>query len=325
MTHMLKICCAAVVLFAFSGCYTELMTRDDGDDGLAYADDSTAAGATTIVNNYYLNDDFRHSRLRSTFHYYYPQYTSWIGGYFNSYYNDPYWGFGWGIGYYDPYRWGCQYPYYDPWLYPYYPPVAYYPIYHPHYYPGHHYPGYDGGLGYGGGSIDPGRPRSSGPSRDVAGSDERSRPLPGPSTTPPVTVMNRPRVPDAAPVAAPTERRREQAWWERNNDAQPVTGRDRRGSESATPAGRQQRQGNGEAVTVEPRKGNGSTGRTGQEGRRREESRWTPSPGQSAPQREARPREAQRPSYAPPSSSAPSHSGGGHTGGGSSGGGRKRD
>jgi hypothetical protein len=324
----------------FSGCYTELATVERNDRGYAYDSDTTyEEGSTAINNNYYLDDDYRRSRLRVSFHYYYPENTSWIGGYYNSYFNDPYWGmrpFSWT---YDPWygyypTWGCP-PYYDPW-HPYYPPVVYYPGYYPSPVYGNNTP-----------SIPIKGHRADGPSREGTTITDRSSPIPNPSST--TTVATTPRTRESVPidkvtpVTRPGKTRDETPWWERKNNEQTKESRpvDRPRIGRTPNAPEKQSRGNEEATSVDrPRetkrpspKSSVPNNESRPVDRPRETRRpaYSPSPKPSAPSNDARPverpRESRRESYNPPSQqSAPAPSrGSGSSGSSSSSGGRKRD
>ncbi len=263
---------SSVILF--SGCYTELATVERTDRDYANDSDSTyEEGSTAINNHYYLDDDYRRSRLRVSFHYYYPENTSWIGAYYNSYFNDPYWGmrpFSWSYdpwyGYYPAPTWGCP-PYYDPW-HPYYPPVVYHP--------GHHsYPIY-------GGNNTPTIPskghRADGPSREGTTITDRSRPIPNPSSG--TTVVSMPKTRESAPIdnVTPTTRsgktRDEIPWWKKADNG---------GDQSSS--------------------NNGSKRRDSETIKRNRDGQTNNPPSQNKPNREAKPAERKRDnqqSYNPP-------------------------
>ncbi len=310
--------CSTVLLY--SGCYTELATVEQTDRDYAYDTDTTYdESPTTITNHYYLDDDYRRSRLRASFHYYYPENTSWIGAYYNSYFNDPYWGmrqWSWSYdpwyGYYPAYypSWHCL-PY-DPW-HPYYP-IVYYPVYYPS-------PAYVSTQ-----PVSPPRIRTGGASRDGNTSDIRSRPITSMPTETQATSVRTGRVIDKEAVPVPQESRKrnnEVSWWDRNKTEQPKEARPverPRNIRTQNPPEKANK-GNGEAVPVE---------------RRREVRKPTYTPAQkpSTPNDEARsverPRESRRQSYNPPAQqstpSAPAPSrGGSNSGSSSSSGGRKRD
>jgi hypothetical protein len=342
MKHVLNTFIVMIVVLPFIGCYTELATVERNDREYAYDSDTTAEDGSTIINNnYYLDDSYRQSRMRVSFNYYYPTYSSWIGSYYNSYFNDYYWGMyhrpSW---YYDPFYspyypsfGGCLYPspYYDPW-YPFGPVVVYYPVY---------YPGY-GNYGYGNNppivTADPGRPRTSGGTRDPQ-DDIRSRPIPG--TTPaPVTATavptERTRVADEPVISRPAGRTPETPWWEkrdrgtrvsegtRPNEGPKVdrgTREDERNTNAPVP--------NREVRPIERKKQVEPESRPAEKPRR-EETRSTPPQKRSVPQDNARPaerqRESSRPSYTPAPQSAPPQSAPARGGGGSSSNsGRRRD
>jgi hypothetical protein len=287
---------AVFSIVVFSGCYTELATVEQNDREYAYDSDTTVdEGSTTINNHYYLDDDYRRSRLRVSFHYYYPENTSWIGGYYNSFFNDPYWGmrpWAWSYdpwyGYYPAYypTWGC-YPY-DPW-HPYYPPVAYYPVYYPT-------PIYVNNQ-----PAAPPRIRTEGSSRDGNNGDVRSRPITPPTEVQTTTIRTgRGNEKDVTPVATPVRKRdNEVSWWDRRDteqpkEAQPVN-RPREIRNPTSPEKQGKR--NDESVPTEQPRG---TGRP----------TYTPAPKESTPDNESRPvdrpREVRRPTYTPaPKSSVP--------------------
>ena len=305
----------------FSGCYTELATVEQNDRDVAYDSDTTyEEGSTTINNHYYLDDDYRRSRLRTSFHYYYPENTSWIGVYYNSYFNDPYWGmreWSWTYdpwyGYYPTYypTWGC--PPYNPW-HPYYPPVVYYPGYYPS-------PVYVSTQ-----PATPPRIRTEGPSRDGNRTDIRTRPISTPSGETQVTAIRTGRENDKEVVpAAPVVRKRgnEESWWDRRDKEQPKEARpvDRPRTVRNPRNIEKQNRGNEEAVSTDkPREVRRPT--------------VTPVPKQSTPNTESRPadrpRESRRQSYNPPPQSSPSSPsapsrGGGNSSSTSSSGSRKRN
>lgn len=352
MKYVLKTIIAVSVLLPFAGCYTELATVERNDAEYVYDSDTTSEDGKTVINNhYYLDDSYRQSRLRVSFNYYYPSHTSWIGSYYNSYFNDYYWGMSYRPSwYYDPFYsygypyYGCGYPspYYDPW-YPYYRPVAYYPVYAP--------PIYVIGSG------NPGRTRSGGASRDPQ-NDLRSRPIPGPSTDPVSTAAapeERPRGTDEAVSTQRPGRTPERPWWERVNtengtrnsgEARPVevTKGERAPRDEASPTAPPvyTRPENGREDRLiernkpgKPRYESGTKERQPEarpvERPRRGEVRSSSPAASSGGNSEARPierpRESSRPSYTPapqsaPPQSTPPRSSGGSSGGG---GGRRRD
>ncbi len=336
---------SSVVLF--SGCYTELATVERTDRNYAYDSDTTYEEGSAAINNYYLNDDYRRSRLRVSFHYYYPENTSWIGGYYNSYFNDPYWGmrpWSWAYdpwyGYYPSYypTWGCP-PYYDPW-HPYYPSVAYYPGY----YTSPVYVNIQPAI--------PSRIRTEGSSRDGNNTEIRNRPIPSPSSETQVTTVRtegRDNT-EAVPVSTPVRKRgNDVSWWDRRDNEQAKEARpvDQTRVGRAASAPEKQNRGNEEAIPIDrsretrrptytpspkPSSPNDES-RPVERPRetRRQTPTYTPSPKSSAPSDEAkpveRPRESRRESYNPPpqqSAPAPSRSGG-NNGSATSSGGRKRD
>ncbi len=353
MKQVLNTFIVMIVLLPFVGCYTELATVERNDRDYAYDSDTTGTdGSTTINNNYYLDDSYRQSRMRVSFNYYSPTYSSWIGSYYHSYFDDYSWGMyhrpSWYYDpfytYYPPYG-GCMYPspYYDPW-YPYYP-VAYYPGYYPSYNP----------STYGTITGDPGRTRNGGASREPL-NDDRSRPIPGAINIPVATAgnpENRPRIADdGTPTGRPT-RNPEKPWWEKMDeratrnagDSRPidVTKGDRpRRDETTTinPPVNNRPVPNREDRPIDRNKPNQPTIDPGKTDRQPEarpaerprsgEVRYSPPVKSSVPQDEAhpvqRPRESSRPSYNPAPQSAPPQSAPPRSSGGSSnGGGRKRD
>lgn len=355
MKQVLNTFIVMIVVLPFTGCYTELATVERNDREYAYDPDTTAGGngTTVINNNYYLDDSYRQSRMRVSFNYYYPSYSSWIGSYYHSYFDDYYWGMNYRPSwYYDPFYTyyppfgGCQYPspYYDPW-YPYYTPIAYYPVYYPVYTP----------PIYGGNSGNPNRPRDGGATRDPLDGG-RSRPIPGPVNTP-VAVTdnpeNRPRTPDdAVPTGRPV-RTQERPWWEKMDDRSSRPAGDSRPvevskgsrpsrdeSSPVTPTVNERPVRNPEDRPVDRNKPNQPTYAPGKTDRqpearpaerpRRDEVRYSQPAKPSSTQQEARPversRESSRPSFTPAPQSAPPQSSAPRSGGGSSGGGgRRRD
>ena len=335
---------SSVILF--SGCYTELATVERTDRDYANNSDTTyEEGSTAINNHYYLDDDYRRSRLRVSFHYYYPENTSWIGGYYNSYFNDPYWGmrpWSWTYdpwyGYYPSYypTWGCP-PYYDPW-HPYYPSVAYYPGYYPS-------PVYVNNQ-----PKSPPRIRTSGSTRDGNSTDIRSRPittLPAETQTKTVRTEGRDNK-EAIPVPAPVRKRgNDVSWWDRRDNEQTKEARPVDQPRVARSPNAPEKQRSEEAIPVDrPRETRRPTytpspkpstpndeSRPVERPRETRKPTYTPSPKPSVPSNEAkpveRPRESRRESYNPPQQSTPSSSapsrGGGSNGSSTSSGGRKRD
>lgn len=217
-----------MAIVIFSGCYTEFAAQEYDDDQSYTASDTSydEEGNVTINNSYYLDDDYRRSRFRLSFNYYYPTYhSSWIASYYYSYYDDPYWGWGSPYWYYDRWPYGCTYPpvvywppIYDPWYpYPHYPVV----IYHPPYHDGPQYGYYP--------PSNPGRVRTGGSTRDIG---ERTRAVSSPSA-PATTVVatgaaptrQRTTVQEVAPV---NDRGRDnRAWWEKTNSRTEVKTRQR--------------------------------------------------------------------------------------------------
>ncbi|MDD8016811.1 MAG: hypothetical protein PHP42_00410 [Bacteroidota bacterium] len=310
----------------FSGCYTEVSTLDNDHQQYAYTDESDTTVTdkdVTINNNYYLDDDYRQSRFRLSFNYYYPTYQpSWIAGYYYSYYDD--WNFGW----HQPF-------YYNDWCYnphPYWYHSWYYdPFYNPYPYYYYHTPGYAYAP-----PSNPGRIRNNGPSRDAANPNGRTRsnpsiPSPGTAvatTSPTPRVRETARDNDAQPVT--TRRRAEVPWWERvNNEQQRTRDNEARNSGNAVRPGERQR------VDSGPTQGTKS-GDARQNNRRRESSPAYSPPARRNNSGDAKPAERQRgrreQSYSPPTqnrqpaySPPPSNTGGRGRGGESSGGGgRKR-
>ncbi|MDP1678156.1 MAG: hypothetical protein Q8L88_14970 [Bacteroidota bacterium] len=287
----------------FSGCYTELATVEQNDREYVYDADTTfEEGSTTVNNHYYLDDSYRRSRLRASFHYYYPENNSWIGAYYNSYFNDPYWGmrpWSWAYdpwyGYYPATTWCYTPPYYDPW-YPHYPYGGYYPVYYPN-------PVYVSTQ-----PATPPRIRTEGSSRDGNRTDVRSRPIVTPSTETPVTTtrtrggVDKEVVPSQTPVRT---RGNDVSWWDRKDKEQPKEVRpvERPRTVRNPNVSEKQKRGNEEAVSTD---------------RPREVRKPTVSPTTkpSTPKKESRPadrpRESRRQSYNPPpqqsSSSAPASS-----------------
>lgn len=309
----------------FAGCYTEFAAADrsqQDDYTTDYSSDTTAAGdQSAIDNNYYLDDNFRQSRFRLSFNYYYPSYyPSVIGSYYYSYFNDPYWGWGPRWSYYD--YGGCIYPrpvVYDPWW-------PYYPVYYPGYY--HHYWG--SSYGYANPPVNTGnRKRADGPSHEYTSGADRSRPIQSPAS-PNTAVASAPRTRESSPAreAVPAVRNRraqdEIPWWKRQE------------SERA-------RASSGEVRQTNPARSSGEARKDQQtrpaERQRRENVRMSnqPSLGTTPQQQEPKPAVRQRessrqPSYSPPQrSSQPSYSpppSSGNSGRSSSSGGsngRKRD
>ncbi|NUN69324.1 MAG: hypothetical protein HUU02_06390 [Bacteroidetes bacterium] len=327
-----------------AGCYTELATLEPSDRTVYYESDTVTEGtATTINNHYYLDDEYRRSRLRVSFNYYYPSYSSWIGSYYYSYFNDPYWGmYHRPYWYHDPFAYGwCGWPYYDPW-YPY--PVVYYPVYYP-------YPVYYGGPVTVASGTAPSRPRTDGPTRDP-GRDERDRPLATPVPTPVVTTnggpVNEPPAERPRPARPP-----EKAWWEKEGDERPAetpvnrpsrptnTTRPSNVNEPRRPAANDP--GTGEAAprpmprpaandpktNDTPSRPVGRPAAPAQVDRPNDAPVYTP-PAKKPTQRNdgetARPRESSRPSYTPPAQpSTPPQSAPPRNSGGSNGNGRSRD
>lgn len=331
-----------------AGCYTELVTLEPSERAEYYTSDTVSEeGSTTINNHYYLDDEYRRSRLRVSFNYYYPSYSSWIGGYYNSYFNDPYWGmYHRPYWYHDPFMTICYgSPYYDPW-YPYYYPTVYYPVYYP--YPVY----YNGTVTVATGNV-PSRPRTDGPTRDP-GADVRGRPLPTPVATP-GTPADQGTVTELPAHGPRPVREPEKAWWEKDGTERP----------SITPVTRPTRPTNiaRPSIVNEPRRpaandprvddaaprpirhpaaddpktgdtparpvGRPTTMPPAQVDRPSETPAYTP-PAKKPTQRNdgetARPRESSRPSYTPPSQpSTPPQSAPPRNSGGSAGNGRSRD
>ncbi len=329
-----------------SGCYTELTTIEPSDRTEYYSSEAvTEDGTTTINNHYYLDDEYRRSRLRVSFNYYYPSYSSWIGSYYNSYFNDPYWGmYHRPYWYHDPYM-PFYHPFYDPW-YPYYHPIAYYPVYYP-------YPVYYGGPVTLAGSNVPTRPRSDGPTRDP-GPGVRDRPLPTPAITPVVATdggsANEPEVNRPRPVREP-----EKGWWEKDGTERPsitpttrptrptniarpsIVNEPRRPAANDPKTDEAPPRPSGRPAADDPKSNDTPSrphGRPAQVDRPSEAPVYTPpakKPTQKNDGETARPRESSRPSYTPPSQpstppqSAPPQSAPPRNSGGSTGNGRSRD
>lgn len=320
----------AIVGAIFSGCYTEFAAQESYDSGSYVESDTTydESGNVTINNNYYLDDDYRRSRFRLSFNYYYPSYhSSWIASYYYSYYDKPYWGWGHPYWYYDPWRWGCVYPVYDPWWpyypYPHYPVFVYYPVYYsPPIY------------------VDntPALPkhRADGPTHGGPVMSDRSQPIAvsGGGTTAVTLPKKRDSAPEENPttVTRPVKTREEAPWWEKNRTVNERPAGDnpkRREAENSVRSGDRQ--------NVNPQTQN----RTGSEakpiGKRREQQQvyTLPSRGnndrQSGGSQPERRREYRQPSYSPPSnnSPAPSYSppsgGGGRANGSGGSSGKRRD
>lgn len=351
MKSVLNFLVIAAAVVSFQGCYTEVATVERNDDEYAYDSDTTYEnGSTSINNHYYLDDDYRRSRLRVSFNYYYPSYSSWIGAYYNSYFNDPYWGMyhrpSW---YYDPfysnyppYGW-CYYPspYYDPWYpYPgYYPPIVYYPGYYPS--PGYVYSP----------EPNPGRPRDGGSTRDPNPND-RSRPIPPPTTSTGLPVAGgNPETRQRDPIVPPAETRPikpretkrdpETPWWEKmkndrptrivDSDSRPDDREKGKTSPSAPSNKNTPREDN--PTYSPPKKDRVVKDEQPVERPKRERPSYNPPSKKSVPKDEAKPverkRETRQPSYNPPPQSSPpasnpprSNSGGSSSSGGN---GRKRD
>ncbi len=132
---MLGIIALAVVLF--SGCYTQLSTREDQQDEYSQQPDSSydSSYAGEYDNNNGCcgyDDGWYHSRIG--FAYYYPSFLWPSFAYYDPFWYDPYWwGYGnpyWYYGYGYGYGYGFGYPY----------PYSFYGGYYSPYY--HHYPGY---------------------------------------------------------------------------------------------------------------------------------------------------------------------------------------
>lgn len=349
MKSVLRYFIIGIVLLTFAGCYTELATIEPAHR--EYADDSDTLneqGTTVINNHYYLDDDYRQSRLRVSFQYYYPSYSSWIGAYYNSYFNDYYWGmYHRPTWYYDPfytYYPGCIYPspFYDPWYPYYYPPVVYYPVYYP--------TPIASNL-----PLQPGRPRPDGPTRDPLPAGDRPRPM-----SPTTTIVPTTERPTISGEAIPTERPRpaidpKKGWWEDlpverpvrdpNNDARPIettkperpprgsdVNRPTGGTEHPNPGGEDRpidRPKNNPPVYTPPPRDDRPIDRP--KTPKTEVPAYTPPAKRPSGNDEARPidrpRETSRPSFNPPPQSAPPQSAPPRSGGGSSSGGngRKRD
>lgn len=363
MKTVLRSTLTATALLLLAGCYTELATIEPGEHherDYPYATDTVSEnGNVTINNHYYLDDDYRRSRLRVSLNYYYPSYTSSIGAYYGSYFDDNYWGMyhrpSW---YYDPFSpWYCPpvyypSPYYDPW-YPYYPPISYYPAYYPGYY-----------SGTTNTPIQPGRPRSDGPTRDPNSSDRPRPTSPNIPVAGPVT--ERPTVTEGRPVETTRPARQpETPWWEKLPNERPV--RDPNGEARPT-EGRPVTRPSGEERPVgSPRPTNGGNGAEDRpvtttrpipapEGRpaerpvgttasprpsvgedrpveqpKRPAPSYTPPPpshrpsGNDEARPAERPRESRQPSYTPAPHSAPPQSTPPRSSGGTGNGGRRRD
>ncbi|GEM_PF-2808615 len=287
-----------------AGCYTEVATRDTGNDYPAYTESDTSVDGEniTINNHYYLDDDYRRSRFRLSFNYYYPSYhSSWIASYYYSYYNDWYWG--WRRPFY--YNDWCYHP--NPYWYPGY---VWNPYYDPYYYP---YPYYYPSPVYGyTPPANPGRVRDNGPSRDITDPGGRTRPLPS-APSPGTTVASSPRVHESVPVneAQPAKGGRvrdEVPWWERANKERPRTDNvgSRAGNEEAKPIDR--RRESPSVATPKPKSPKEEARPV--ERRRDNPRRYTPPRKDEPKQREEakpveRPRERQQPAYNPPPKNNP--------------------
>jgi hypothetical protein len=313
-----------VIGMLLSGCYTEMATQEYSEER-SYSDSDTAYEdeQVTINNHYYLDDDYRRSRFRVSFNYYYPTYhSSWIAGYYNSYYNDYYWGMNrpWGWYHYPGYviiyptPWWP--PYYDPWYpYVYYPAVAYYPGY----YPSPTYPNSP--------PQNPGRIRDNGPTRDDTNPDDRTRPVTGVGATggtevatgtPGVRIRDQ-RQPEA--VTVKERPRNETPWWERQQQEKRQTESSDRTSDR--PVVRQKEQRRTETDQSQPKSGG-----TRPQARPAEKKNTDAPESVAPPKRQGsgnsgakpaeRPREERR-SYSPPPSQQAPASSAPRTGGGSSG------
>lgn len=266
-------CFLAAGFFA-AGCYTQLESTNNEDSGsgdnsdTTYSDAANSSGGSD-ADNYFNDDGYRSWRYRMAFHYYSPS----------------------------PYVWGTEFAY-DPWYDDnwggYYPglwyPTLVYP--YPYWYPGYgrypHY-GYGGGYGYWstgnrgyGGSVMPGRRRTTGSTR---GNDVgmRTRGTTGaPSTLPAATSTGTERtrvLPGTEAVRTPEVSkprvRQDVPWWERaRNSSQGSSDESRavdrtRKSNAAVPnvdrkrglAGNQAKQGG--AQQNARRRNSGSTTRSG--------------------------------------------------------------
>ncbi|MBI2428545.1 MAG: hypothetical protein HYV29_07090 [Ignavibacteriales bacterium] len=335
-----------IIAATLTGCYTEFAaseSSDYSDDGY-YTDTDTTyddEGTVTINNNYYLDDDYRRSRFRLSFNYYYPTYhSSWISGYYHSFYDDYYW------GWHRPWWWYHHYPQYtiiypnpwwppiyDPWYpYPYYPGGVYYP---PYYSPPQY--GYNP-------PANPGRVRTDGSTRDPRDPGGRTRPIPTP-TTPGTTIATggtpaRERIPEVKAIPVDERQREEIPWWKKVNSTSPPEKRARvvDGTDKQSPR-------DNRTMTSPPQKKaqrEDQPAYTPPKNKQREQKRvnegatnkpaYNP-PRRSVPQNEGkssdRPREERR-TYSPPPAqqappqSSPPRSNGGSSGGSGNGGGRKR-
>ncbi|MEW5798159.1 MAG: hypothetical protein AB1728_04045 [Bacteroidota bacterium] len=347
VTRFLPVFFFVLVSLPLSGCYTELATNEYADDEYYAGSDTTydQEGNVTINNNYYLDDDYRRSRFRLSFNYYYPSYhSSWIAGYYHSFYDDPYW------GWYRPWWWYHYYPQYtiiypnpwwppiyDPWYpYPYYPVAVYYP---PYYYP----PVY----GYNPPAT-PGKIRDNGSTRDPNNPGDRSRPIP-PPTTPGTTVATgttppRERVTLDRVTPNDDTKTDEKPWWEKMRARPDAEGKPQRTvpTERTTPRDdrtvtpppvRNTPRDDRTASTPPPTKIKPRDDRRGGDETKSSKPAYNP-PKKSVPQNDGgrveRPRDDRR-SYSPPPAQQPSsqsvpppRSSGGNSGGSNSGGGRKR-
>lgn len=328
MKTVLKILSIAGLMIVFTGCYTELATIERDDQIVSYDSDTLYdAGTTTINNHYYLDDEYRQSRLRLSFNYYYPSYSSRISAYYYSYFDDNYWGMyhrpSW---YYDPwysynpyYGW-CYYPapvYYNPWN-------SYYPYY------GYYQPYYSSPV-YANTSSNASRPRTGGATRDpVPENRPRTNPMTPPSAGPAVTEG---ASAESRPVDAPRSgRENETPWWERiaserptrntDGEARPVGDESKpvRDTRAETPRGTNDRTPSGEARPAgrsgddRPVNRPKSNDRPVRDDRpvQRPKPRTpavTPpakeSPARGEARQAERPRESRQPSYTPPRQSTP--------------------
>jgi hypothetical protein len=314
----------SIIVFSFTGCYTEFAAQENNNDEYYANSDTTydESGNVEINNNYYLDDDYRQSRFRLSFNYYYPSYhhTSWLANYYYSYYDDPSWGWGRPYRYYDPWGYGCVYPYpvYDPW-WPYYPPVVYYPIY---------YPVYDPYPVYANNPSNPPRIRNNGATRDPRDPSIRTRPIessPSPAQTVAVGATST-RIRESSEARPVDKKRDEIPWWKRNerDRSQRENSVGSSGSQEARPIERKR---NPSAATSPTRSTRDNEARPIE---RRKDSPSVTSPpqrrsGNTESRPASRPSESQRPSYNPPAQSSPPASSAPRSGGGGSSGGRRRD
>jgi hypothetical protein len=360
----MKTAAKTIYLFVFflfgvflSGCYTQLVVdeRSDNDDSYVESDTTNDGKNISINNHYYLDDNYRQSRFRMSFNYYYPSHGSWMADYYYSYFDDPYWGMN------RPY-------YYNPWCYnP--PPWAYNPFpywYDDYYYYGysHHYPG--GYYPVASGMYVPGndneRIRRGGSTRDPNAVRERNPISVASPTGISKTETSAPRLREPVANGNPNDEaqplsgkrvREETPWWERSKREESIRQREANpnrsgdGNSDARPVEQDRRRRNEQPTYTPPAKTNGSgdtEARPVEQNRRRRNDQPTytpPAKTNGSGGSEARPRERERrqstynapqrrtqPSYSPtPRTENRSHgesNSGGSRSGGNSGGERRR-